>query len=401
MPRKLWSLSLFALVVSCSAVTTLWSRGHARPVYSSLIAHEWGTFTSVAGSDGRAVIWYPLTGSTELPAFVEHFRNAGFKSGLRGTVRMETPVVYFYDSREETVSVKVSFSQGIITEWYPHASHVGPDANINDVTLFQPRSDGTISWNSVTVSPNSRTEFPSDASDNHYYAARMTSSTPLRVRTSTGEQQEKFLFYRGVATFPVPLSAKLNESGELSIENPSALEFPNAILFERRGDRAGYRISGPLQEQNSMAMPELTASVDDLARDLEGMLVSQGLYQDEAHAMIETWRGSWFEEGSRLLYIVPASLVNKVLPLSITPTPSQTLRVFVGRLELVTPATQKVVETALDAQDDATLKLYGRFLEPILETILQRGAGQTRAQKLYQALDSYRNSELAHNPPQN
>jgi hypothetical protein len=401
MPRKLLSLSLCALVVSCSTVPSLWSRGHAHPVYSSLIAHEWGTFTSIAGSDGHAVTWYPLTGSTDLPAFVEHFRNVGFKRGLRGTVRMETPVLYFYDSREETVSVKVSFSQGIITEWYPHASHVGPDANIYDSTLYQSRSDGTISWNSVTVSPNSRPEFPRDASDNHYYAARMTSSTPLRVKTQAGEQQEKFLFYRGVATFPVPLFAKLNKSGELSIENPSALEFPSAVLFERRGDRAGYRIMDSLQEQNTMAMPELTASVDDLGRDLEGMLVSQGLYQDEAHAMIETWRGSWFEEGSRLLYIVPASLVNKVLPLSITPAPSQTVRVFVGRLELVTPATQKAVETALDAQDNATLKLYGRFLEPILETILQRGADQARAQKLYQALDSYRNSELALNPPQN
>jgi len=27
----------------------------ARPVYSSLTAHEWGTFTSVAGSNGEAV----------------------------------------------------------------------------------------------------------------------------------------------------------------------------------------------------------------------------------------------------------------------------------------------------------------------------------------------------------
>ncbi len=91
--------------------------GEARPVYSSLTAHEWGTFTSIAGRDGGAVQWSPLTGSTDLPGFVEHFRNAGFKLGLRGTVRMETPVLYFYDAREETVSVKVAFSKGVITEW--------------------------------------------------------------------------------------------------------------------------------------------------------------------------------------------------------------------------------------------------------------------------------------------
>src|SRR6266576_1709619 len=46
---------------------------------------------------------------------------------------------------------------------------------------------------------------------------------------------------------------------------------------------------------------------------------SQGLCQDEAHAMVEAWRDSWFEEGSRLLHIVPAAFVDGVLPLSINP----------------------------------------------------------------------------------
>jgi hypothetical protein len=395
MLRKALLWFLFALLACCFTVASFSSGRNARPVYSSLTAHEWGTFTSIAGRDGRAVEWLPLTGSTDLPAFVEHFRNAGFKGGLRGTVRMETPVIYLYDSREETVSVKVSFSKGLITEWYPHASHVGPDANIFDATLYQPSADGTISWDSVTVSPSSRTAFPHDSSNNPYYAARMTSSTPLRVLASIGEQQEKFLFYRGVATFPVPLVAKLNDSSQLLIENRDKLEFPNAILFERRGENVGYRVINSQQEEATLDSPALTASVDDLSRDLEGMLVSQGLYQDEAHAMIETWRGSWFEEGSRLLYIVPASFVNKILPLSITPAPSQTVRVFVGRLELVTTATQKAVETALNTQDNATLRLYGRFLEPILDTIVQERSGQARTQTLYKALNSYRVSEFS------
>ena len=29
-----------------------------------LTVHEWGTFTAIAGKDGRAVKWLPLTGST-------------------------------------------------------------------------------------------------------------------------------------------------------------------------------------------------------------------------------------------------------------------------------------------------------------------------------------------------
>jgi hypothetical protein len=369
----------------------------AHPVYSSVTAHEWGTFTSIVGRDGQAVEWSPLTGSTDLPGFVEHFRNAGFKRGLRGTVRMETPVIYLYDSREETVSVKVAFSKGVITEWYPRASRVEPAVNLFDGTLFQPHPDGSVAWDSVTLSPILREEFRRENLDNHYYAARMTSSTPLRVKTPAGEQQEKFLFYRGVSTFAVPISAKLTTASTLLVENRSKEEIPNIILFERRGQRVGYRIGGAMRKDAILDPPELTGTIDDLGRDLEGMLVVQGLYQDEAHAMVETWRDSWFEEGSRLLYIVPAAFVDGVLPLSINPAPAQTVRVFVGRLEIVTPATEKAVQRALVTHDSATLKMFGRFLEPVLETMIQNESSPARVQQFYQALNSYYSSEIAQN----
>src|SRR5260370_3105840 len=253
--------------------------GEARPGYSSLTAHEWGTFTSIAGDDGQAVEWSPLTASTDLPAFVEHFRNPGFKLGLRGTVRMETPVIYFYDSREETVSVKVAFAKGVITEWYPHASRVEPTGDLYGGILHQAIAEGSIAWDSVTIAPNGRPDFPRDDRNNHYFTARMTSSTPVRVKTAAGEQQEKFLFYRGVAAFPVPLSAKLTTAGRLLVENGSQEEIPNTILFERRGEKVGYRIGGSLQKEAILDAPELTAPIDDLGRDLEGILVAPGLYQ--------------------------------------------------------------------------------------------------------------------------
>jgi hypothetical protein len=310
---------------------------------------------------------------------------------------METPVLYLYDSREETVSVKVSFAKGLITEWYPRATRVEPAANIFDGTLLQPHPDGSIAWDSVTVSPNMREKFPRENSGTHYYAARMTSSTPLRVPTPAGEQQEKFLFYRGVSTFPVPLSATLAPAGKLQVENNGAEEIPNTILFERRGERVGYRVGGPLQKGAFLDPPELTGTIADLGRELEGMLVAQGLYQDEAHAMVETWRGSWFEEGSRLLYIVPPAFVDGVLPLSIHPAPAQTVRVFVGRLEIVTPATENAVERALATHDGATLKMFGRFLEPILQVMIQKESNSAKVRRFNQALNAYYSTEIARN----
>jgi hypothetical protein len=35
--------------------------------------------------------------------------------------------------------------------------------------------------------------------------------------------------------------------------------------------------------------------------------MAQGLFPKEAHAMVDTWRDSWFEEGTRAFYILPAS----------------------------------------------------------------------------------------------
>lgn len=386
MSRKLMLLTIFALLACCFTVSSHSSLKDPGPVYSGLTAHEWGTFTSIAGGDGQAMEWSPLTGSTDLPAFVEHFRGPIFKLGLRGTVRMETPVLYFYDSREETVSVNVAFSQGVITEWYPHASRVEPTGNLYAENLAGTR--GAIAWDSVNVAPTGRPNFPTGDGNNHYFAARMTSSTPLRVKTAAGEQQEKFLFYRGVSTFSVPLAATLSTEGKVRVKNRGDQEIPATILFERHSDKVGYRIGGPLQDDAILEPPELTATIEDLGRDLEGILVAQGLYQDEAHAMVETWRNSWFDEGSRLLYIVPAPFVNEVLPLSITPAPSQTVRVFVGRLELITPATQKAVETAFAAHDVATLKAYGRFLEPILATMIKKETNSAQVRRLHGYLDN-------------
>jgi hypothetical protein len=386
-----------ALLACCFAISGGLLGSQKAAVFSGLTVHEWGTFTSIAGESGQAVTWSPLTATTDLPGFVEHFRNAGFKLGLRGSVRMETPVMYFYDSREETVSVKVNFARGVITEWYPRASRVEPEAVLYDAALYGKQPDGSIAWDAVTLAPQLRAEFPREVRDSAYYAARMTSATPLRVKTASGEQHEKFLFYRGVAAFPVPISGRITGEGQVLIENHGKEMIPGVILFERRGERVGYRIGEAVDEKAVMDAPELTSSVAALGRELEGMLVAQGLYQDEAHAMVETWRSSWFEEGSRLLYLVPTEFVNGVLPLSIRPGPMQTVRVFVGRLELLTPATERAVERALATHDGAMLGKYGRFLEPILETMMKKEPVAKSARQIQEALNACYSAQIARN----
>jgi len=419
-----------------------------QPSESGLTAHEWGTFTSVSNSEGRAIHWLPLSGSTDLPSFVERLGNVNFKGGLLGTMRMETPVIYIYSALAATVSVRATFSKGLITEWFPHASVPALDPR-KDVTLFSKVTDGSIAWNSVHVALGGSTDFPVDASENHYYAARQTASAPLAIDTPSGAQHERFLFYRGVTALAPPLTASVTKDGTIVLRNavandelplsgssspltcagnttpqpsnaslpkgpelqfrttPKASgsglkqakesatpdEIPNLILFERRGSRLGYRIVGPLTDQASFSPPTLDGSLEALFSDLEGILIAQGLFPDEAHAMLETWRDSWFEEGSRILYIVPRAFVDSVLPLAIAPVPAQLTRVFVGRVELVTPVTQQAVESAFASGDRTILAKYNRFLEPILSAMIQSSADPVRRRRLGDYLDSaYRQS---------
>src|SRR6185295_4531239 len=108
-----------------------------------------------------------------------------------------------------------------------------------------------------------------------------------------------------------------------------------------------------------------------------------------AAAMIESWRGSWFEEGTRLFYIVPRPAIDTILPLEIDPPPAGVARVFVGRIELVTPATQNEIKDALLANHLATLRAHGRFLQAIGRRVVGESAPGDRARLEQRLQDAY------------
>jgi hypothetical protein len=113
--------------------------------------------------------------------------------------------------------------------------------------------------------------------------------------------------------------------------------------------------------------------------------------------MVESWKDSWFEEGSRPIYIVPSSFVEKILPLSIEPQPATILRVFVRRMELLTPAMQNAIETTAATHDKVTLAKYGRFLAPMIESILRKATDRARNAQLNEALQQIYASFVAQN----
>jgi hypothetical protein len=348
---------------------------------ADLTVHEWGTFTSVAGEDGSAIDWDALGCKDDLPGFVNAAMFRGFKWRLRGTVRMETPVLYFYSPRELEAHVTVAFPQGLVTEWYPQADYQvyqssksnGPlrrlETNLNGLDTSLRTVTGAIEWNHIKVQPHSAPALPLENGPSRYYAARDVEAAPIAV----GDQHEKFLFYRGVGRVPIPLSVGLSPDGSVLVENRGHDAVPRAILFENRGGRLGYREAGVVERSTKVERPSLDGTLEQLRYDLENALVEQGLFLKEAQAMVETWRDSWFEEGARLIYIMPSRAVDEMLPLRVEPLPSTTARVFVGRIELVTPETLRAVKDALAARDSSTIDRYRRFLEPILRRL---GAGE-------------------------
>ncbi|HJQ22794.1 MAG TPA: hypothetical protein VKA60_02685 [Blastocatellia bacterium] len=363
-----------------------------------LTVHEWGTFTSIAGRDGKPVEWRPLTGPSDLPSFVYGLGGEQEARGLRhgrqclkceeATIRMETPVLYFYAPRELTVSVSVWFPQGKITEWYPQARG-----------MFNGDSGGSVIWGQIKVLPDATQALQVEANASHYYAARQTDAALVQVCGQQTQEVEKFLFYRGVGNLDLPLAVHL--AGEqLAIYNLGRDRVATCIVFESRNGQMGYSVVHPRDGELMIERPTLDQTREGIERELVTLLTSEGLYEKEAQAMVATWRDSWFEDGLRVFYVVPRRLTDQSLQLNIEPRPTELVRVLVGRTEVITPEMEQAIRRQLEPLNDASpdlssvamqvIRSHGRFAEPILKEMIEKTTDERQRRALEQILRSSR-----------
>jgi hypothetical protein len=396
------SLIIFGTACYLALILTLLDfdvaeKTRAQAAASDLVVHEWGTFTSIAGKNGVAIDWRPLNGSSDLPKFVYTMDEAeGYrqtyglkpepqtKGNIVARVRMETPVIYFYTKKVSEVSVSVDFPQGKVTEWYPQARLVNAQFGKNEPGK---NAGSGINWGTIKLLPDEKPEYLREVSYSHYYPARETDAVPIQICNAdkTRIEKEKFLFYRGVGDFELPLKVKLNGAKIVlntteERSNPGR-DLNNLIVFENRGGKIGYELVPTVSGETVAARPELNKNLPQLFTELEKTLVAQGLYEKEAKAMIETWKDSWFEEGLRVFYILPRLTTDEILPLTVEPRPAQTVRVLVGRAEIITPEMEKDVRRQVGflhsdsakTREDAReyLKKFGRFYEPVLKSVLE------------------------------
>ncbi|HKR37211.1 MAG TPA: hypothetical protein VJT10_20355 [Steroidobacteraceae bacterium] len=326
------------------------------------VVHEWGTFTTVQGADGEQISWMPPA-SVDLPDFVYRIAmgdddrpvviNPKDRSAL---ARMETPVIYFYSQRERTADVRVLFRGGNITEWYPQATTIDPQASAGTMAAAHTRQF-LIEWNGVKILARDTRAMALDklirgktGGGDHYYIARETDANFLRVAAPQARsrlEHERDLFYRGLGYFQSPLGVGMDEDEQqLSLNARETERIEAAFLVSVRQGMLRYqKIVGAVANAASVIDPNTQpfGALEDVRKvamhDMARALVNAGLYEKEARAMVNTWQDQWFaEEGTRVLYLLPRAWTDRTLQLQISPKPDSIVRVMVGRAELITPS---------------------------------------------------------------
>jgi hypothetical protein len=389
-----------------------------------LVVHEWGTFTGFAGSDGVHLPFGTTVGEN-LPPFVlsrlAQAQRQGVKvgigfllskgGGLAALQRMETPVVYFYADRPRDVAVRVDFPRGLLTEFYPPVRGMTPAfgdapgefgaldkepdgagpatqaAKVAPATRPAAKFErGSLDWGTVQIipkppggPPDKLPEVPiAVGATGHYRYARETDAALVRFADRPGEaHDERFLFYRGLGDFALPVTLTAAGDGRFELTNAGDHPVRFALLLEVAGDRARFATYANVAGRRAMTLPAGTVALGQVGDAIAQALVGEGLYEREARAMVKTWSANWLgEPGTRVLYTVPRAVTDNLLPLRVSPTPDETVRVLVGRIDVTTPEREARVQSllataaqtkALGPEDAAYFRGLGRFVDPAIE----------------------------------
>lgn len=209
---------------------------------------------------------------SDLPPFVlDRGRQAGrlnpwLKLDRRVLQRMETPVTYFYSDVERQVQVRVGFPQGMLTEFFPPVLHQQPDFNwLSNESL----SGSVLDWGQVWIVPEDRVRadvadpqlaaqlqatihkrlLPASDNHDHYSYARETDSALVYVERAGRKDRplaprgaffEKFLFYRGIGNFELPVQLTAQPGERFELKNTGTDEIRSLFLVTVAGDELRF-----------------------------------------------------------------------------------------------------------------------------------------------------------------
>lgn len=424
------------------------------PVSSAVgkfVVHEWGTFTSFSGSDSVKLEFRPLV-DVDLPKFVlDRQQQSGEANPLskvdtRALQRMETPVTYFYTDQPKQVKARVYFPQGLLTEFFPPVEKMEPkyhwfssDNKIGDSSLDwgqfwiipENQLQSAVTDNELKNNLNTRILkklLPSAVVGDHYTFARETDSALVYIERPYNEKQpltpyggyfEKFLFYRGLGNFDLPLKLTAESNGRFELFNLGNAPIRQLFLVTVEDKQIKFSHYDQIGGGEKLLLTQSTeaSTIEALSDAVVKALISEKLYEKEARSMVKTWSTSWFgEQGTRLFYMLPQRVTDSLLPLSIEPQPDEVVRVMVGRMEVMRPEdelriTKLVMQSYLDRsaafkaqQQDANAKPYalpesvvklGRLAEPALIRVRNLTRNESIISEANQLLSEYHAHRIA------
>ncbi len=376
--------------------------------------HEWGTFTSLQDEEGNTLGGIN-TDDEPVPRFVHNISGTllihprvNAPRGLSKeiavchrdvTMRLETPVLYVYapDGFRGTVGFKVEFRGGWLTQFFPRADVGAPGVDPKTGIAGRLPADtvGWLHWPKVSLVGEDR-KGP-ETKDRVWLAPREVKARMLGI---PGGESERFLFYRGVGNLDAPLRVVRHEADRSLKINPASVagrSIRKLWLVDIRSNGTGaFRVveprspsldAAPLAETRDSFLPQdySAAAIVGLRSAMKTALVEEGLFDDEAEALLNTWEVSYFKSaGMRLFFLTPLEWTNEVLPLTITGLPKQTevTRVMVGRIELVSPHQREVIRKIAAIPNPRASGVWdpvmdeftglGRFARPLILDELQR-----------------------------
>jgi hypothetical protein len=376
------------LALSLAAAAALSAARGLQAQPADYVVHEWGTFTTVSGSDGGRLAGLERE-EEALPAFVRAHDGIcppeGCGKGLARplanvTVKLETPVLYFYSPEAMRATVSVGFRGGSISQWYPERAggETPPELRFDQTGLvadgaidFARGYDGAIRWDVDVLAPGDYSPaavLDGDETPTWIYP-RLTDSN---VVDAGGDRAEKYLFYRGLGRFDLPVAFSMPDDGTLRIQNRGTERLPFLLVYhnpdESGADQPGFLTVDGLDggAAADVSLRELErppqwriALFDRLVEALE----AAGLYRKEADAMVQTWWRSYFRApGLRVFWIVPRAFTDQVLPIRLDPVPEALVRVMVGRSEVLTPAFENQLRREYrEVEDPGQFRAWDRF----------------------------------------
>ena len=411
------------------------------PAGDRLVVHEWGTFTSLQDEQGNALSGINVD-DEPVPPFVhnlspfllgkpilshEHWiyrMKAVPRRHPQVTMRLETPVIYFYppaQSESLRLNLEVQFLGGWLTEYYPSAEVDAPGLHERNFEFgdLSEQTVGCLRWSDLEIGA----EGSGPSTDWKVWTAPREVAAAT-VRSVEGEY-EKYLFYRGVGHLPAPLRVAVNRSTReleiggspppvgtrdttatiarswlVDIRDDQRCAFRTVPEFELRVDnRALLATTSYAFAEEEYAPQRLTA----LRKEMHSELTRAGLFDDEATAMLNTWERAYFTSpGLRLFYVVPRSWTDAVLPLRLS-IDADIARVMLGRIELISDRQQELLERL--AETPPSNDAWIRNIEP--EEAKQRllagridfgdvGVVVPDDYRLYLGLGRFRNALLIH-----